>query len=281
VTAEALPGQFTMSELVERTGVAAATVRYYLAAKLLPPPVKVAANRFLYDERHVELVRLVRLLRERRGLSLEAIGRLLPDLLPDLLGQPPGGVFRPEMWGQLLAVHTQAVSGPSAGERLLEAGLSAFSRNGYAEVTIDDVCRSAGIAKGSFYRHYASKEELFFAAAAVVGTRTAVAFAEHAGEVLLEAETAVALLADVLVPHVVIVLDLASLAARRRPGHGRVLRAVVLQVRDSVRAKLAVPGEPSVDGVLQRAFIDAVRRAAEEPAALAGIAELQVRDSAG
>jgi len=280
VTANPLPGQFTMSELVERTGVAAATVRYYLAAKLLPPPVKVAANRFLYDERHVELVRLVRLLRERRGLSLEAIGRLLPELLPDLLGQPPGGVFRPEMWGQLLAAHTQAVSGPSAGERLLEAGLGAFARGGYAEVTIDDVCRSAGIAKGSFYRHYASKEELFFAAAAVVGTRTAAVFAEHAGDGPLDLDPAVALLADVLAPHVAIVLDLASLAARRRAGHGRVLGAVVLQVRDSVRAKLGVPGESNVDDVLRRALVEAVRLAAEEPAALPGIAELQVHDSA-
>ena len=57
-----------MSELVERTGVAAATVRYYLAAGVLPPPAKVAANRFLYDERHVELIRLIRVVRARRGI---------------------------------------------------------------------------------------------------------------------------------------------------------------------------------------------------------------------
>ena len=64
-----------MSELVEQVGVPAATVRYYLAEGLLPPPVKVAANRFLYDERHVEIVRLVRLLHDRRGLPSRRSGR--------------------------------------------------------------------------------------------------------------------------------------------------------------------------------------------------------------
>ncbi len=248
---------FTMSELVERTGVPAATVRYYLTVGLLPPPVKVAANRFLYDVRHVEVIRFVRLLRERRGLSLESIGRLLPELLPDLLGKRESTVFRPEMWGRLLSERSPS-EGPSAGERLLEAGLVAFSRHGYAEVSVDDVCRAAGIAKGSFYRHYASKEELFFAAAAAAGTRAARRFTDSLPESASSEET-VAALSDALAPHLSVLLDLAALAAQRRPGHARVLRALVAEVNESVRARFDTPGEGEAEAVLERAVIRALR----------------------
>ena len=111
--------------------------------KCCRPRQKVSSNRFLYDERHVELIRLIRLVRERRGLSIETIGRLLTELLPDLFDKPTSGVFRPEMWNQLLAAETQLEEGTSVDERLVEAGLTLFSRRGYADVSIDDVCRSA------------------------------------------------------------------------------------------------------------------------------------------
>jgi DNA-binding transcriptional MerR regulator len=135
-----------MSELVERTGVPAATIRYYLVEHLLPPPHKIAANRFLYDERHVELVRLIRVLRERRGLSLESIGRLLPDLLPDLLGTPEGGIFNPAMWTEVLAAADPVASAATLREHLVDLATALFSERGYAEVTVDDVCRVANIA---------------------------------------------------------------------------------------------------------------------------------------
>src|SRR5487761_1111486 len=95
-------------------------VRYYLASGLLPPPRRAKANRFLYDERHVEVIRLIRLLQDRRSLSLETIGKMLPDLLPDLTGDGERNVFRPEMWGQLLAVHFPTKVSPSPTERLRE-----------------------------------------------------------------------------------------------------------------------------------------------------------------
>jgi AcrR family transcriptional regulator len=271
VTAE---GSFSMSELVERTGVPAATVRYYLVEGLLPPPVKVASNRFLYDERHVELVRLVRLLRERRGLSIEAIARVLPDLLPDLLGKPRGGIFRPNMWGEVLGSATPATSGASlVRDRLLEIGVERFSRHGYAEVTVDDVCRAADIAKGSFYRHFTSKEELFLAVAASVTARTSAAFVAFAGDRKVTPDEAVLALADVLADHLAVVLDLTSLAAQQRSGFAAALRALTSRVAGAVRPLLAgagadeeteprsspLVGDPA-DEVLARAVFEGVRR---------------------
>lgn len=249
--------RFTMSELVDRTGVPAATIRYYLSAGLLPPPVKVAANRHLYDERHVELVRLVRLLRERRQLPIEAIARLLPDLLPDLLGRPEGGVFRADMWGQVLSSYDEPPAGATTGDRVLKAGLLHFAEQGYAEVSIEDVCRSAGIAKGSFYRHFASKEHLFFAVAAAAGSDVADQFASRAPAGRLDEAVASALLSEGLAPYLGIVLDLAALAARRRPGHAPVLRALIAQLRDIVEAHLARP--PAAEAVVERALARGLR----------------------
>lgn len=217
-----------MSELVARTGVAAATIRYYLAVGLLPPPERVASNRHHYDERHVELVRLVRLLRERRQLGLETIATVLPDLLPDLLGRPePGGAFRPEMWDRLLRSPLESSSAELVSARVLQAAVAAFSRQGYSEVTLDEVCKAAGIAKGSLYRHFASKEDLFFASARAAGGSVAARLTASAPAGRAAGEWDEAVLAEAVAPEVGILLDLAALAARQRPGAAEVLAEVI------------------------------------------------------
>ncbi len=253
-----------MSELVQRTGAPAATIRYYLSVGLLPPPVKVASNRYLYDERHVELVRLVRLLRDRRGLPLDAIGRVLPDMLPDLLGRPVGGVFRADMWDEVL---TPGAPGDSARERLVAIGTELFSRRGYAEVTVDDVCRAADMAKGSFYRHFTSKEELFVAAARAVTRELARTLAELASCGPHEADRIVEVLATAMAPRLAVVLDLTSLAAQRRPGYAAALRALVSALGEALRPVLGTPvagaraaDDGGADEVVARAVFEAVRR---------------------
>ena len=92
--------QYSIGELVERTGVPATTIHHYRHLGLLPPPDAIAANRFAYDERHVQALRLIRLLRERRHLSLETIRDVLPELLA-----VDEEAFRPEMWEQVVASH--------------------------------------------------------------------------------------------------------------------------------------------------------------------------------
>ena len=130
------------------------------------PRRKLAANRFLYDERHVELVRLSGCFASAAASRSSAIAALLPELLPDLLDRPGGGVFRPGDVGDGCSpARPSRAAASCVGERVLHAAVAAFARHGYAEVTVDDVCRAAGIAKGSFYRYFASKEELFLAAA--------------------------------------------------------------------------------------------------------------------
>jgi TetR/AcrR family transcriptional repressor of nem operon len=48
--------------------------------------------------------------------------------------------------------------------RLLNAALHAIRAKGYAATTVDDICREAGVTKGSFFHHFKSKDELALAA---------------------------------------------------------------------------------------------------------------------
>jgi len=47
---------------------------------------------------------------------------------------------------------------------IIEAGLAEFAETGFAATRLDDVAKRAGIAKGTIYRYFASKEALFEAA---------------------------------------------------------------------------------------------------------------------
>ncbi len=157
--------QLSLSELVEATGVPASTVHHYLRAELVPPPIRLSANRFAYDQRHVTALRLVRVLRDRRGLGLDEIAEQLPALLAD---------------DGTLAQLAEADPDPETDtrERIVAAGIEAFSTRTFGEVTVSDVAERAGVGKGSFYRHFTGKEDLFVAGIEAVLVRTADGFAD-------------------------------------------------------------------------------------------------------
>lgn len=72
---------------------------------------------------------------------------------------------------------------PAAQRRrdLLDAGLRVFLDNGVAAARVDQITQAAGVAKGSFYLHFGSKEELL-----------AALQADHEGERVRRVDAAVA-----------------------------------------------------------------------------------------
>jgi len=44
---------------------------------------------------------------------------------------------------------------------IFEAAIKVFSSSGYTEATMDDIALKAGVAKGTLYYHFKSKEEIF------------------------------------------------------------------------------------------------------------------------
>src|SRR5438094_10312681 len=73
--------RFSIRELIKRTGTPAATIHHYRRSGLLPTPRRVAANRFLYDERHVRALRVIRSVRARHNVPLSTIRRNMPQLM--------------------------------------------------------------------------------------------------------------------------------------------------------------------------------------------------------
>ena len=56
----------------------------------------------------------------------------------------------------------ELATGPS--RKLLDATLQVVRAQGYAGASVDDICREAGVTKGSFFHHFKSKDELAVAA---------------------------------------------------------------------------------------------------------------------
>ena len=167
-------GRYTIAELVERTGIPATTIHHYRNAGLLPPPERVGANRFRYSERHVQALRLIRLLRDRRRLPLPTIR----EVLPELLASGDAEAFHADTWEAALTARSEVPD--ATRERIVAAAVDLFAARGYGDVAVSDVAAQAGTAKGSVYRHFESKEALFAAAvesvvAGVVGDVRAAA----------------------------------------------------------------------------------------------------------
>ena len=62
--------------------------------------------------------------------------------------------------------------------RLLDAALRAIRSQGYAATTVDDICRLAGVSKGSFFHYFPDKEALAVAAAEHFSAGAAAFFAQ-------------------------------------------------------------------------------------------------------
>lgn len=66
----------------------------------------------------------------------------------------------------------------NAKEKLLEAAVLLVRGNGFAATSVDQLCAHAGVTKGAFFHHFASKEALGVAAADYWSECTGAFFAE-------------------------------------------------------------------------------------------------------
>jgi len=48
----------------------------------------------------------------------------------------------------------------STKEKIFKAAISTFSKNGFHKSTMDDIAENAGVAKGTLYYHFKSKDEI-------------------------------------------------------------------------------------------------------------------------
>jgi AcrR family transcriptional regulator len=216
--------EFALRELVRRTGVAASTVHLYRRLGLLPPPAGMPnRNRSVYGSEHVRTLRAIRRLRERNHLSLDAVAQVLPEVLA-------GGVdaLDDDAWDATVEdmAHRAAPGRPPA--RLLRAARAAFARHGYDAASVEEICTTAKLAKGSFYRYFSSKEDAFVAAARSIVDVVDEAMREQTGAVSMD--EAVEELGRVIDPYVPLFLEVVLRALHGQEGHGAVVEEVMAGV---------------------------------------------------
>jgi DNA-binding transcriptional MerR regulator len=72
-------GLLKMSELAERSGVSAGTIKHYLREGVLPEPVRTSRNMAYYPPDFVERIRLIKRLQEDRFMPLRVIRGIVEE----------------------------------------------------------------------------------------------------------------------------------------------------------------------------------------------------------
>jgi len=148
-------GLLTMRQLVQATGVPRSTVQFYIREDLLPPPQRLANNRVVYGQIHVELLEQIGRLKAE-GLSLDEIRPLVKETAST-------STFYQFDAAQAVDAATKA--------RILEAAADQFGRKGYKRTRLSDIIRQAGVTPQVLAAHFTSKKQLFAESFAVASAR--------------------------------------------------------------------------------------------------------------
>ncbi|PKL38193.1 MAG: hypothetical protein CVV44_13585 [Spirochaetae bacterium HGW-Spirochaetae-1] len=137
--------RITISELARITGIPASTIRFYLREGLITPPVKQSRTRAYYNNDNIMELKRLRKLRDEDGLSIEEIRKI---------ARYPGAVKEKGV--------TNESSQPDRRSDILDSAIELFRSKGYDAININDIAEKAGISKGTFYKHFRDKENLFY-----------------------------------------------------------------------------------------------------------------------
>ncbi len=219
---------YTISELSALTGVRVSSIHHYRRRGLLPPPDATAPHRFIYGAVHRDILVAIRTLRERYRLSLTAIAEILPALagvqVPTAGAQEPTAGAEAAMpgvpWDEIVGEYLARGSSAACQARLLAVARDLFVARGYDGVNVAEICDAAGIAKGSFYKYFGSKDEIYLAA--VRSTVDVVEAAFDATDPPEDASRATEELTRVLEPVLPLLLEVVT-----RSLHGDMLRGVM------------------------------------------------------
>jgi DNA-binding transcriptional MerR regulator len=124
-------GLLKMSELAERSGVSAGTIKHYLREGLLPEPVRTSRNMAYYPPDFVDRVRLIKQLQEERFMPLKVIKGVIE------MADEESRISAAEL-------HRRYDIPREAIQRLVELGVLTPNRRGYSandEKIVEAICR--------------------------------------------------------------------------------------------------------------------------------------------
>lgn len=138
-------GSLSLEEFINKykdsTGKAIASreISEYLDMGLLPDVILKEGELF-FNSSHVERIRMIKHLRFKYHMSAEDIAGIIAIK----------GAGKAEKTDQEI----------SRRDLIINSASNLFSERGYRGTTVDDIAREAGIAKGTFYIYFESKESL-------------------------------------------------------------------------------------------------------------------------
>ena len=138
-----LDGLLSAYEAESGSAISRSLVSHYIEEGLLPPSEEGET----FGRNHLERLVMIEHLRSRYGMSSEDISGIFGVVITTHEGEPQ---VRPE-------VEKQAVD---RRQRIIANASELFAAKGYHGTTIDEIVQATGIAKGTFYVYFSSKEEL-------------------------------------------------------------------------------------------------------------------------
>ena len=138
-----LDGLLSAYEAESGSTISRSLVSGYIEEGLLPPREEGEA----FGRNHLERLLMIEHLRSRYGMSSEDISGIFGVVITTHEGEPQ---VRPE-------VEKQA---EDRRQRIIANASELFAAKGYHGTTIDEIVQATGIAKGTFYVYFSSKEEL-------------------------------------------------------------------------------------------------------------------------
>jgi len=154
----------TISNLSQKAGVSKSSIHHYIKHGLLNKPIKAHATLSYYDETHLEQLGHIKALRARDRLSLTDIkGRLRRESSSDqqanrfqnVDADSPGKAFPHDTENR----HPDIVQ--ETRDAIIATALQLFSTKGYENTTIDAIIKALKMGKGTFYKYFSNKKELF------------------------------------------------------------------------------------------------------------------------
>ncbi len=143
---------YRMGELERITGMPRHSIHRLLKRGVLPPPIAKTRTSALYDDRHVELLEVIKDLRGGERVPISFLKRLIRDK------NAPFGASIAERGAPK---DPARVTRTGIRRSLKASATRLFVEKGYGSTRIRDITARSGVSIGSFYLHFHDKREIF------------------------------------------------------------------------------------------------------------------------
>lgn len=136
---------YKISELSRVSSTPIPTIRYYIKEGLIPPGLKTGKTTAYYTDDHLVRLELIKKLQSEEQKSLvsikEELDRIPPATAPD---------------------SDTVIASSEKKNAIVSAAIDLFINKGLGDTSIDDIVNKASIGKGTFYKFFKDKDDLFF-----------------------------------------------------------------------------------------------------------------------